>query len=60
MRIARVAAVDQQATSDLNWRKASERSCECGKPEVIQLDEKSAMVRLTPISHVVGFETALL
>ncbi len=28
MRIARVAAVDQQATSDLNWRRASERSCE--------------------------------
>src|SRR5919109_3377710 len=23
-----VAAVDQQATSDLNWRKGSERSCE--------------------------------
>src|SRR6266852_1985268 len=28
MRMARVAAVDQQATSDLNWRKGSERSCE--------------------------------
>src|SRR3979490_2630122 len=42
MRMARVAAVDQQATSDLNWRKGSERSCEVvGKPEVIQLDEKS-------------------
>ena len=26
--MARVAAVDQQATSDLNWRKGSERSCE--------------------------------
>ncbi|HSU33236.1 MAG TPA: hypothetical protein VLJ11_18565, partial [Bryobacteraceae bacterium] len=28
MRMARVAAVDQQATSDLNWRKGSQRSCE--------------------------------
>src|ERR1700694_5389294 len=31
--MARVAAVDQQATADLNWRKGSERSCEVvGKP----------------------------
>src|SRR5215471_9600920 len=31
--MARAAAVDQQATSDLDWRRASERSVECGARE---------------------------
>ena len=27
--MARVAAVDKRTTSDLNWHKGAERSCEC-------------------------------